>query len=76
MLAVEREEMIRIVLNDDELVLDQDCTVDALLKQLSMAEAERIAVAVNDNVVRRSDWSSYRLNDKDRVLMIAPIQGG
>ena len=40
-----------------------------------MAEAEGIAVAVNDNVVRRSDWSSYRLNDKDRVLMIATDSG-
>ena len=68
--------MIRILLNDDEMSLAQSCTVDALLKQLSVIDVERVAVAVNDNVVRRSDWSSHQLNDDDRVLMIAPIQGG
>ena len=68
--------MIRIRLNDDEISLDQGRTLDALLKQLELEDAERIAIAVNDHVVRRSDWSSHELNDDDRVLMIAPIQGG
>jgi len=68
--------MIRIVFNDDEIGLEQGNTVDALLQQLSVDAVERIAIAVNDSVVRRSDWSSYQLHDNDRVLMIAPIQGG
>ncbi|MCP4288971.1 MAG: sulfur carrier protein ThiS [Gammaproteobacteria bacterium] len=68
--------MIQLVLNDDEISLDQGCTVDDLLKQLSIDEVERIAVAVNDTVIRRSDWSNHQLNENDRVLMIAPIQGG
>ena len=68
--------MIRIRLNDDEISLDQGRTLDALLKQLELEDAERIAIAVNDHVVRRSDWPNHELNDDDRVLMIAPIQGG
>lgn len=76
MLAVERKNMIRILLNDDELSLDRGRTIEELLKQLSVDGVERIAVAVNDSVVRRSDWSSYQLKENDRVLMIAPIQGG
>ena len=76
MVALEREKMIRIVINDDEISLQQGGTVDSLLRQLSIEGVERLAVAVNDTVIRRSDWSSYQLNDNDRVLMIAPIQGG
>lgn len=68
--------MIKITLNNEELSLTQGQTVEALLQQVSMSDAERIAIAVNDNVVRRSDWSSHQLNDNDQVLMIAPIQGG
>jgi len=68
--------MIQLVLNDDKISLDQGRTVDDLLKQLSIDEVERIAVAVNDTVIRRSDWSNHQLNENDRVLMIAPIQGG
>ncbi|MCB1830963.1 MAG: sulfur carrier protein ThiS [Gammaproteobacteria bacterium] len=69
--------MTRILLNDEEISLDRGgATVEALLKQLSINDLERIAVAVNDNVLRRSDWASYQLEENDRVLMIAPIQGG
>ena len=69
--------MTRILLNDEEISLDGgSATVEALLKQLSINDLERIAVAVNDNVLRRSDWASYQLEENDRVLMIAPIQGG
>ncbi|MCB1870980.1 MAG: sulfur carrier protein ThiS [Gammaproteobacteria bacterium] len=69
--------MTRILLNDEEISLDRgSATVEALLKQLSINDLERIAVAVNDNVLRRSDWASYQLEENDRVLMIAPIQGG
>lgn len=68
--------MIRIILNSEELSLEQGQTVAALLKQLSMDQVERIAVAVNDAVVHRSDWPDHELRDNDRVLLIAPIQGG
>ena len=69
--------MTRILLNDEEISLDRGgATVEALLKQLSINDLERIAVAVNDNVLRRSDWASYQLEENDRVLMIAQILGG
>ena len=67
---------MRILLNDDEFSLDRGETLSALVEQLSMQRAERIAIAVNDRVVSRGDWGSHRLNDNDRVLLIAPIQGG
>ncbi|MCB1761157.1 MAG: sulfur carrier protein ThiS [Gammaproteobacteria bacterium] len=67
---------MRILLNDDEFSLERGETLVALLEQLAMRDAERIAIAVNDRVVRRGDWPDHRLNDNDRVLLIAPIQGG
>ena len=76
MAIAETETTIRIVLNNEEISVVQGRTVDALMKQLSLNDAERVAVAVNDTVIRRSDWSTHQLNDNDRVLMIAPIQGG
>ena len=51
-------------------------TVEALLEQLAMDRSERIAIAVNDRVVRRADWSGHELQDNDQVVLIAPIQGG
>lgn len=68
--------MIRIQVNEDEISLENGDTIDALLKQLAVDDTGRIAIAVNDMVIRRAEWSSHPLNDHDRVLMIAPIQGG
>ena len=67
---------MQILLNDNEFSLDRGETLNALVEQLSMQDAERIAIAVNDRVVSRSEWPRHRLNDQDRVLLIAPIQGG
>ena len=52
--------MIRIVLNDDELELTQGPTIQALLEQVSMSDAERIAIAVNDTVIHRGDWPTHQ----------------
>jgi len=68
--------MIKIKLNDDELSLALGATVETLLQQASMDGMERIAIAVNDTVIQRSEWPNYQLKDSDQVLMIAPIQGG
>lgn len=75
-MSAAESEMIKIFLNDEEIEFRQGETLMELLRQISVDEVERIAIAVNDSVIRRSDWPSHRLNDCDRVLMIAPIQGG
>ncbi|GAB2818857.1 sulfur carrier protein ThiS [Actinocorallia aurea] len=35
-----------------------------------------IAVALNDEVVRRAQWPATTLNDGDRVEIITAVQGG
>jgi sulfur carrier protein len=35
-----------------------------------------VAVAVNDRVVRRGDWSATTLDDGDRIEIITAMQGG
>lgn len=68
--------MIKIRLNDDELSIVEGDTVDVLLERVSVSQAQRVAIAVNDSVIHRADWSTHELKDNDQVLMIAPIQGG
>ena len=76
MAGLQKENTIRITLNDEEMSVLQGHTLEALVKKLALDDSQRIAIAVNDSVVQRSDWSSHQLQDNDRVLMIAPIQGG
>lgn len=68
--------MISILLNDESMSLEKGSTVEALLKQLEMKNAERMAIAVNNEVISRTSWPQHELSDQDKVLLIAPIQGG
>ncbi len=36
----------------------------------------KIAVAVNEDFVPRSQYASLRLKESDRVDIVAPVQGG
>ncbi|MCG8428641.1 MAG: sulfur carrier protein ThiS [Chromatiales bacterium] len=68
--------MISIMLNDETISLKQGATVDLLLEQVAQTRGDRLAVAVNNTVISRSDWPKHQLYDHDQVLIIAPIQGG
>lgn len=51
-------------------------TVAGLLDALKLPATRGMAVAVNDAVVPRSQWSTAELKDKDRVEIIRATQGG
>ncbi len=39
-------------------------------------DAPAVAVAVNDRIVPRGAWDTWRLTPDDRVEIVKPIQGG
>ena len=66
---------MRVELNGEPKELAEGTTLLALIEQLSLAP-ERIAVELNRDVVRRSDWPATRLNHGDRVEIIHFVGGG
>ncbi len=67
---------MRVYVNDEGVDLAEGASVSALLEAMALAGLSGVAVAVNDEVVPRGDWGSSPLKAGDRVLLIAPIQGG
>jgi sulfur carrier protein len=60
-----------------EIVVTPEMTVASLLNHLGIEGGQKgIAVAVNDEVVPRSQWSAHELADGDRVEIIRATQGG
>jgi sulfur carrier protein len=48
-----------------------------LLRQLGIdPDAQGVAVAVNDEVIRRPDWVGRRLAPGDHVEVVRAVQGG
>lgn len=65
---------MHIYLNNEETSIESGETLASLLSRLT--SGGKLAVAVNDSVIRQSEWSGYQLQANDRVLLIVPVQGG
>jgi sulfur carrier protein len=55
----------------------EEGTVETLLRALGLdPDRPGIAVAVNEEIVRRHDWGSHALRTGDRVEIVGAAQGG
>jgi sulfur carrier protein len=66
--------MIRILLNNQLLEIENNCSLEKLLKEKNYSHS--FAIAVNYNFIPRSDYATLFLNEGDRVEVVAPMQGG
>lgn len=60
---------------NDERVQSEHRQLSTLIDELVSSE-QRVAVAVNQQVVPRSQWSECVLNDNDRIDIFESIAGG
>ncbi|MCH7639295.1 MAG: sulfur carrier protein ThiS [Bacteroidetes bacterium] len=67
----------QIVVNGESREVPVDVTIDDLLSHLGRdPEMPGVAVAVNDTVVRRANWTKTMLKEGDHVEIITASQGG
>ncbi|WGY03080.1 sulfur carrier protein ThiS [Nocardioides sp. QY071] len=59
-----------------EAVTDAATVADLLERRLGDARPHGVAVAVNEEVVPRGEWPSWRLADGDVVEVVTAVQGG
>jgi sulfur carrier protein len=57
-------------------VSDQSTVAEVVSSGGAAEEGRGIAVAVNGEVVRRSEWDVRRLRDRDRVEILRAVGGG
>ena len=67
--------MIAIILNGEHKSIDNDTTINQLLKNLAL-ENNRLAVEINQEIIPRSDFSNLTLNELDKVEIVQAIGGG
>lgn len=73
-----KDQVMDLVVNGEHRAVDAGATVADLLRTLEIdpASARGIAVAVNDEVVRRQRWAEVRLQEGDHVEVVTARQGG
>jgi sulfur carrier protein len=66
---------LRVQINGESRELPDQSTLSDLVKALSLAP-ERIAVELNQHIVRRHQWVETTLNDGDRLEIVHFVGGG
>lgn len=65
-----------ITCNGEAVAVDAVTVAQLLERRLGDARPHGVAVAVNEEVVPRGDWASWRLADGDVVEVVTAVQGG
>jgi sulfur carrier protein len=66
---------LQIKLNGETKDVADGTTLLSLVEQLSLAP-ERLAVELNQEVIRRAEWPDVKLSDGDRVEIVHFVGGG
>ncbi len=67
---------MEITINQEKKDIEAGLTLEQLMEKLGYGKQEGIAVAVNDEVVPKGEWSRDMLKEADRVTIITATQGG
>lgn len=67
--------VMNVIVNGEKIALDAPLSIAGLLEHLALP-AQRIAVELNKEVVRRADWNEIKVSDGDRIEIIHFVGGG
>jgi len=67
--------LMKLVINGEERSFGDRLTLAALVEQLGV-KADRVAIELNKNIVRRADWEKTALHDGDRLEVVHFVGGG
>ena len=67
---------MKVVVNGSNRELPDTVTVDGLLSEMEIDQPRGVAVAVDGEVVSRSDWDRTTIRDGQRIEILRAVQGG
>lgn len=67
--------MINIKVNNTIHQFQADISLGKILNELKIS-MDGIAVAVNQNIITKSNWDTHTLDNGDEILIIKATQGG
>ncbi len=67
---------MNIYINSKQQEVPAEARIAEALQTMNIVGQKGIAVAVNNNVVPRTEWETYSLKANDHVTLIRATQGG
>ncbi len=67
---------MNVLINNIPYELPENATAPAVLQAMNIISDRGVALAINNNVVPRSEWSACIIAEGDKVTLIKATQGG
>ncbi len=67
---------MNITINKELKKIASDSRLLHLLKDIKLFNQNGIAIAVNNQVITKSEWEQFRLKENDKIIIIKATQGG
>jgi len=67
---------MNLFINNEKKEISEAASISVLLAEIKLNSAKGIAVAINNEVISKSNWEKYQLKENDKVTIIRATQGG
>jgi len=67
---------MNVFVNNEKREILNQLTITQLLSEIKLNSPKGIAIAINNEVIPKSGWEEYLLNQNDKVTIIRATQGG
>lgn len=67
---------MNVIVNEEHVEVATQSILQDLIDQLNLPSTTGIAVAVNNQIIRKDKWGNHLLSENDRILIIKATQGG
>jgi len=65
-----------ITLNNQNISIADNETLESILKSNQLLDKKGIAVAINSSVIPKNKWNETKLNNNDKIMVITATAGG
>jgi len=67
--------MITVYVNKEKITFQNQPSIKEVLNQFNVSD-KGIAIAINEQIIPKENWSSKLLSEQDQLLIIKATQGG
>lgn len=65
-----------ITINNNQYIFDENTSLENAIDKLKLEETKGIALALNEQIIPRSQWNETILNNEDKIIIIGAVAGG
>jgi sulfur carrier protein len=66
---------MKVIMNGEERTVPENINIEKLLEHFELA-GRRVAIELNNNVVRRKDWPETTITEADKIEVVHFVGGG